>query len=766
MALQYQLDLAKASEISSTVVLNLLQACAEDDIQPIVVPSLEVFGSWLMADSDRINMGGDALRNSRNKTVAFLKVVIGMPKALSKIVRDNLHLTSSFLFAVGCSNCFDTVKTGQLMHEIMRLNGILRSYPLSSHLVCEFVDKIKGHEYFLQGDSPSQIFNQIIRAVSEQLTQQNLRLDDLFDDSEVRKLAEIIYNVFEDLKNEDIRHLTLEGSRSGAWLASLFLWLPPKEVDVSVNNFRVYPSVQDKAEGNTIRLSINFVPPRELSSSSWSIKRWESQTKIENLVVRMNEEFLTAKKHPSPLGTARYQVAISESSEEVVDAVGYLASALVVVATTRGHLINEYGSSEKHLIDLCSDDFLNAYPTMMERFGWRSLNKARRDHTVWAIEGCIDGGNAQPTDDKVDLLGTMISLSSRKYFDRFGEPMLTRNDFREREIVEYAIHVATEALLFSLCFECPKNPKYRPFETNALNRNAELLFSILLVRPDQQSICKGCNFWDLRAHIMDAIVPRASATSSVDLAVAGDGYIAYSAALLAIDTDMTDRRRIASLCVSPGSLRREGMQGQFEKLVEHQNPTRIAARTLDTDPRPVELFGPGGKFQGVNDYSARTKLEITVEHLVALSNDRRSTLYFTTYLNESFSSSLVISPAYGGAIPSIPAQWKRSIDAVAFASHINQYTSLPDQHKALAERWKSKDFLGENTRWCLVGKDLLPNRRYITTTSGSEQLRFFEAGSVAPGRKIFIRQRQVPLIHCVKEAMEACGEDPKWVIIS
>ena len=457
---------------------------------------------------------------------------------------------------------------------------------------------------------------------------------------------------------------------------------------MSVNNFRVYPSVQDKAEGNTIRLSINFVPPRELSSSSWSIKRWESQTKIENLVVRMNEEFLTAKKHPSPLGTARYQVAISESSEEVVDAVGYLASALVVVATTRGHLINEYGSSEKHLIDLCSDDFLNAYPTMMERFGWRSLNKARRDHTVWAIEGCIDGGNAQPTDDKVDLLGTMISLSSRKYFDRFGEPMLTRNDFREREIVEYAIHVATEALLFSLCFECPKNPKYRPFETNALNRNAELLFSILLVRPDQQSICKGCNFWDLRAHIMDAIVPRASATSSVDLAVAGDGYIAYSAALLAIDTDMTDRRRIASLCVSPGSLRREGMQGQFEKLVEHQNPTRIAARTLDTDPRPVELFGPGGKFQGVNDYSARTKLEITVEHLVALSNDRRSTLYFTTYLNESFSSSLVISPAYGGAIPSIPAQWKRSIDAVAFASHINQYTSLPDQHKALAERWK------------------------------------------------------------------------------
>ena len=37
----------------------------------------------------------------------------------------------------------------------------------------------------------------------------------------------------------------------------------------------------------------------------------------------MNEEFLIVKKHPLLLDTARYQVAISESSEGVRDAASY-----------------------------------------------------------------------------------------------------------------------------------------------------------------------------------------------------------------------------------------------------------------------------------------------------------------------------------------------------------------------------------------------------------------------------------------------------------
>jgi hypothetical protein len=69
-------------------------------------------------------------------------------------------------------------------------------------------------------------------------------------------------------------------------------------------------------------------------------------------------------------------------------------------------------------------------------------------------------------------------------------------------------------------------------------------------------------------------------------------------------------------------------------------------------------------------------------------------------------------------------------------------------------------------QWCLVGQAAVHSRRYISTTSLNEQLRFFEAGSLADGRKIFIRQKQVPLMQCIKEAMDLCDDDPNWAIIS
>jgi len=47
--------------------------------------------------------------------------------------------------------------------------------------------------------------------------------------------------------------------------------------------------------------------------------------------------------------------------------------------------------------------------------------------------------------------------------------------------VEQAIHLATEALFFSLCFKHPKRAIYQPLTTDRLWKNAKILRSLLSI---------------------------------------------------------------------------------------------------------------------------------------------------------------------------------------------------------------------------------------------------------------------------------------------
>ncbi|KAI9651181.1 hypothetical protein NHQ30_001218 [Ciborinia camelliae] len=215
--LQFQLDVIKGGQASLALFSNLLNACAEDRIQPVVIQSLEEFGSWVMVDTDRISIGQDSLTRDTPVALKIVTLLIGMPKAISTI----------------------------LIREILRLGGTLRTYNAFPDLICDFVDNIKGYEMNLESESPIQIFNEIVSAISEEFIKQNIRLDNLFDASDVQKLAKIIYEALESLKDEDIRHLTFEGSDSGARLAALFVWLRRKEVNVYIADIKQHEHVAD-----------------------------------------------------------------------------------------------------------------------------------------------------------------------------------------------------------------------------------------------------------------------------------------------------------------------------------------------------------------------------------------------------------------------------------------------------------------------------------------------------------------------------------------
>jgi len=135
-------------------------------------------------------------------------------------------------------------------------------------------------------------YSSLGRAVTERLPGPDALLG-LFDTSPFGKLAKILHKVFEELQNIDNRRITMEGCRTGIWLATVLMWLRPKEIDLSMNGFRIFPEV-----GNTeVRLSINLLRHVDGDISQWRIHPWHPEKDLENMVEQMDDMMQYAQPH-------------------------------------------------------------------------------------------------------------------------------------------------------------------------------------------------------------------------------------------------------------------------------------------------------------------------------------------------------------------------------------------------------------------------------------------------------------------------------------
>jgi hypothetical protein len=160
---QFQFDVVQGATLSATIVDGLFRDCTDDDLQALVFPPLELLGQWLMVAGDRIRQGEVALR-ARQPSWFRVPMRAALP-SITRSVARSMHLTSTFLFAVCCTVVFETQKAGELIHEIMRLNGNLIKYNIASRLVCDWVEVIKGNEDFLPKPTPFDVYDSIAKGV-------------------------------------------------------------------------------------------------------------------------------------------------------------------------------------------------------------------------------------------------------------------------------------------------------------------------------------------------------------------------------------------------------------------------------------------------------------------------------------------------------------------------------------------------------------------------------------------------------------------------
>jgi hypothetical protein len=399
--LTYQIDLINGVSIIGSVANQLLKDCTDDEPQPLVFPPLELFGQWLMADGQRIEQGSDAL--TAQKPVRFRIPITASPASMAKPVANNVYLTSAFLFASCCTIGFDTQKSGRLIHEMMNMKGYISKYPISSRLVCEFVEIFNGYRDFIQGYSPFDMYDSIAEGAWAQNSKQSLRIDNFYDDCDIKVLANLITTVLDALQDMDNTQIYLEGSKTGIMIASIFAWLRPDETEVIVNDFRIHPLEEEGLEiksqqsqsakvESERRLLIRFRSSPDPLDDKWSVSyRKGVDCPTETFHIGDENDMIHAKRHQSLWSDAKRQVEVLENTAVSRD-IGHLAAALVNVVTEYGTLWSDDGKASVTLNDVCSEPFLYGYNSIMDEFGWCDLSHERVAGMAHVIRSHLENG--------------------------------------------------------------------------------------------------------------------------------------------------------------------------------------------------------------------------------------------------------------------------------------------------------------------------------------------------------------------------------------
>ncbi|KAH8808629.1 hypothetical protein F5884DRAFT_834177 [Xylogone sp. PMI_703] len=794
---QPQFDIVGAVATTTTAVSiavinfgRIMKLCYKEDVQPLVIPPLERLGNWLMVDPSRLRQGEQGLENipsPRLFSLASLSLLIGLDTdtnvSLVKIISCNNSLIASFLLLGGCATCFDTGEASLLMHELMRLNGTLKDYQIPTGPVRQFAEAINGYVKYMKQESATDVYTALVASISQLPDFQRTPLNDLDKKADIVQLARLVYEVIEKLQDSEVQLIVLKGIRQGVWLASLFVWLRPKEVEVLASSVRIYPRFDRRnSDGShSIRLSIRLAEDRGNNhlDSSWNMESWtttEDTVPIKFNVKDSGDSDFEAH-HSLPLGTVRYHLS-TRISEPAIEAIGHLTAALVKIGTEFGQLYNRDESAAQPLKDLCSLEFLSIYGGIVTYFGWSFDDQQRQRKTTEALEKSLRATSTEfwtKDTSKENILGNLIDTACSNYSKENGQSMLlSREDAQkgssgEDTIIEHAIYLAGEALLFAFCAQIPGSRLYRPLEPFRFQENASLLHGLLrrTNMVNEKKRTGGYSFWNFRKRAMEALIPGTPDIQPfTDLAVAGNGQVVYSAALANWNGELTDRREVTTLHVAPGPLKAEKVEGKLSRLREDHQNTAIASRYLDITLDTIALYE--NDQWCLDERRASNQLSTKIVHLWRTdSMTSPQIMYMKSYIqvNRRTPGGRLILPA-GEESDKVPTGWGMSIDALAFANHIEREFSTISQLQDLAKEWEKNNLLGANLRWCSVGRAVDYKVRWIATTSDNEQLRFFEAGNLSVDHKVYIRHRSVSLLECIRVAMNECGKQTVWVIIA
>ena len=222
----------------------------------------EALGFGLLLSPQLIDKAIVALNGNESLRLAKLQVYIGLHSGgVGRTVRQSTPLIQFFLITAACKLCYTSEEIGTVMYEMIVASGLLLKYAVAASQLSRLVDCLAAHAETMV---PVDLMHNVAVAVSAvcDSTSTYRRIDG-------KTLAETLVSVFEHLRDENVKVLSLAGSFGGVWLATLFIWLVPERTSLFVKKKLVMGTGE-----STLCIELDG-EQHGLDKEKWKIQVWK-----------------------------------------------------------------------------------------------------------------------------------------------------------------------------------------------------------------------------------------------------------------------------------------------------------------------------------------------------------------------------------------------------------------------------------------------------------------------------------------------------------
>jgi hypothetical protein len=695
-SVQPQWDLGQTTFQTTRQLRDLITIASQPNVQPQAVLAAEQLGFGLLASPERIDEAVVALGGNESTRIEKLRAFVGFISGdLQRLMRQSTSLLQFFLTITACKPCYEDTELGDLAFEMMVQASILTRFPVASSQLAQLVRTFSG-----QAESivPVTVMQEIAVAVAEHNPG-----PDLYTRIETKTLAEILVRTFETLRDSEAHEVVLTGHNHGVWLATLFSWLIPDKVQVTVDKkiIRGFPGA---------KLTIEVDPGGD---GPWQMEVWRNGDDVVSYVFEYDKDDLE-QLHRLPIGLAKphfdqYYCSAFEDNltrQKAIKAIGDIAGALICFLTEKGKLHLPRGCcpssarkcSTAVIKDVIGQEAISQYSRAVTQYGWADTDTGQIE-----VYGLLEEYLATPMPSPESVMEKVQAACSLFIKNAVGD------DVETSYIIDPACYIALDAVTTSTVSLVSGCRYFSPFTAEDLSRTDAAIGALLSN--------DGLDIKHFRRLAFLQLIPGLDEFHDRDLIVSKNGHVAGMAILWKCSTMQQD---VLGIRYTKGRIQRDGIS--YDRIREADF---LSFALSSRDQVPITLC-QRGQYLGIpletEHLSFETRTSIQGSHLVVKHYVQRPTTSTFTVRD------VVVRRESDQATEKRKASWINSIYVLATGVHVGRgYELTPFQEAELAKRLHDA---GHTMQW--VSSFGIPevedSTRLILRTSGNESIRIFAAG--------------------------------------
>lgn len=327
-SVQPQWELGQTTFQTTRQLRDLITIASQPNVQPQAVLAAEQLGFGLLASPERINEAVVALGGNESIRIENLRAVVGfISDDLLRLIRQSTGLLQFFLTITACKPCYEDTELGDLAFEMMVQASVLKRFPVASSQLAQLVRTFSSQA---ESIAPVTVMQEIAVVVAEHNPE-----SDLYTRIATKALAEILVRTFEILCDTEAQEVVLTGHNHGVWLATLFSWLIPDKVQVTVDK-----EVIRGSPGAKLTIEVDAK-----GDSPWQMEVWRKGGDVASYVFEYDKDDLE-QPHRLPIVLAKlhfdqyYCSAFEDNAtrRKAIEAIGDIAGALICFLTEKGKI--------------------------------------------------------------------------------------------------------------------------------------------------------------------------------------------------------------------------------------------------------------------------------------------------------------------------------------------------------------------------------------------------------------------------------------------